>query len=327
MTVNKNQMQRLIRLAGELKENRYPNSQNFVAKIVRDADLPECSPKTIQRDFKLLQDKFDCPLAYSREHNGYYLKHHGWNFTSTELYDEHEMLAAILGARLAQDIFPEPLKNHIRNAVDAMLANNNPDFLDYAIIKSLSILPGLRCKMNPDIFMTVFTAWQNHRALDITYTDVHDKTSRRTIEPHALVYYECAWYVKCICHLRNEVRNFAINRITSAVELPTGFEPDAAIINSVINDCFLEYDNISDIKILCAREIKPHIVGKPLHRKQNIETISDAEFILHIPSMPEHELFQWLLAQTGSAQLLEPQKLRDKVKKIAEKIVNLHTRT
>ena len=39
-------------------------------------------------------------------------------------------------------------------AVDYLLQNNNPDFLDTANMDSLSILSGLSADIAPDIFMT-----------------------------------------------------------------------------------------------------------------------------------------------------------------------------
>ena len=56
------------------------------------------------------------------------------------MMDENEMLAAVIGARISEAIFPAPLKNKIRNAVDYLLKNNNPDFLDTARLENLKIL-------------------------------------------------------------------------------------------------------------------------------------------------------------------------------------------
>ncbi len=42
-------------------------------------------------------------------------------------------------------IFPASLKNKIRNAVDYLLQNNNPDFLDTANMDGLSIFFRVVC--------------------------------------------------------------------------------------------------------------------------------------------------------------------------------------
>ncbi|MFA7231716.1 MAG: WYL domain-containing protein, partial [Victivallaceae bacterium] len=244
MAESKKQMLRLRRFVGQLKENRYPNRQSFVADLERsDRELNQsltCSVKTIQRDIKFLQNELKCPIDFDYRHNGYYLKHHGWNLDMLQLLSENEMLAAVLGARVAENIFPEPLRSDIRNSVDAQLAENNPDFLDKTIVKSLTIIPGLRVSINPEIFMTVFSAWQKHEALDIVYNDLSGRGTSRRVEPHALVYYECSWYFKGFCLLRNEVRNFAVHRITQAVKTGLFFDPDNKIIDRVLNDQFLD---------------------------------------------------------------------------------------
>ena len=116
MPVQKSQLHRLKRIASLLKENRYPNSETLVKEFRRIAveeDLKiNCSKKTILRDLKLLEQEFNCPLAFDRARNGYYLKHHGWDFISPALLDENEMLAAVIGGRIAEEIFPSPLKKN-----------------------------------------------------------------------------------------------------------------------------------------------------------------------------------------------------------------------
>lgn len=328
MPINKKQLHRLVRFVAQLKENRYPNCNTFAAEL-READTSEnrnlaCTSKTIQRDIKVLKEEFDCPLSFDHEHHGYCLKHHGWDFKCPQLFEEHEMLAAVLGARVAEDIFPEPLKSSIRQSVDFLLAANNPDFLDRAIVKSLTVIPGFRSNIVPGIFMTVFHAWQQHEALDIIYADAKNLESKRRIEPHALVYYQCSWYVKGFCLKRNEVRTFALHRIVDAQKSGLFFEPDDKIISSVLNDHFLEYKEISGIELRCDVEIKSFVTGTPLHRNQQIEPVDNKSFRLLIPAMVEHEILQWVLYQAGKAELVKPASLRSKIRKKAQKIAGNH---
>lgn len=167
---------------------------------------------------KILEEEFHCPLAFDRARNGYYLRHHGWDFIAPALLDENEMLAAVIGARIAEEIFPAPLKNKIRNAVDYLLQNNNPDFLDTANMESLSILSGLYANLEPDIFMTVFQGWLTHHCVNIEYADWRGQLSKRVIEPHTLVFSTTPGTAKRFAMRKNspahfpcrgsEVRNF-----------------------------------------------------------------------------------------------------------------------
>jgi len=172
MNTSKAQLHRLIRLVGELKQNRYPNCTSF-AKKLREADIDEnlnlsCSAKTIQRDIKLLKEEHNAPIEYDSEHKGYYLKHHGWNF-SAPLLNEDFLLSSILGAKVAEDIIPEPLKSQIREAVDAELSVNNPDFLDTALIETFIIASGVKVVIDPKVFKTLFMGWQLRNSVKIKY--------------------------------------------------------------------------------------------------------------------------------------------------------------
>jgi proteasome accessory factor B len=51
-------------------------------------------------------------------------------------------------------------------------------------------------------------------------------TSRRDVDPYALIYRESAWLVVGWCHLRREVRTFRIDRIHEAVMAPRPKSPD-----------------------------------------------------------------------------------------------------
>ena len=123
---------------------------------------------------------------------------------------------------------------------------------------------------------------------------------------------------------RNEVRTFALHRIVDAQNSGLSFEPDDKIINSVLNDHFLEYKEISGIELLCDFDIKSFVTGNPLHRNQQIKPVDEKSFRLLIPAIPEHEILQWVLYQAGKAEVIKPAGLRGKVHKKAQKIADNH---
>lgn len=328
MPVSNKQLKRLIRFSAQLKENRYPNCSSFVREL-RDADVSEnisiaCTGKTVYRDIELLKKEFGCPVKFDRQRNGYYLAHHGWELKCPQLLDENEMLASVIGARVAEHLFPEPLRSDIRNAVDSLLADNNPDFLDSTIVKSMIIIPSLKTSIAPAVFMTVFQAWQHHEALEISYGDSRDEDTCRVIEPHVLVYLEGIWYVKGFCHMRGEERVFALHRIKDA--RPTGkfFEPDEKIIRKGIGEQIFETDNVKDAEIICDAYLKNIVTAKKLHEKQSIRKMEEDKYLLKIPGISEYKLVTWVLHQCGRATLLKPGHLREEIMNMAEKIITNH---
>ena len=328
MPTNKKQLQRLVKFVAMLKENRYPNCYSFVKELRKD-DLYKnknvvCTTKTIQRDILTLKNDFDAPIDYDYENKGYYLKSHGWDFLCP-LFEEHEMLAQVIGARITEEIMPEPLRSQVRNAVDFLLTNNNPDFLDTVYVKSLMISPGLRVHIDKDIFNTVFEAWKTHHALDIEYLDAGNRTSKRRIDPHVLAFRDGAWFTIGYCHLREERRTFAIHRIAAAEISNKVFRPSAKIIDSVETDGPFKYKNYQNVKLVCDKSILKSITEKPLHRKQKIETMDKERFRLSIPVVPEYEIMLMVLNQAGLIKVVEPAALRKQVREVAQKILKAHS--
>ncbi len=321
MPMQKSQMHRLLRIAALLKENRYPNSETLVKEFRRiaveeDLDI-ECGRKTILRDMQVLKNEFNCPLAFDRARNGYYLKHHGWDFIAPALLDENEMLAAVIGARIAEEIFPSPLKNKIRNAVDYLLGSNNPDFLDTANLDSLNILSGLFANLDPEIFMTLFHGWQNHLCVRIKYADYQGNLSERVIEPHTLVFFNNSWYTKALCHKKNEPRTFALQRIKHIELLHGDFTPSKEIISSITPDDFLGFEKVRNVKLRVKSHALDRLKSALLHSGQ----IICADGTVEIPAVSPEVLFPFLLAQEGNAVLLEPDGLKTEFKTLLQKML------
>ncbi len=324
MPLQKSQMHRLMRIAALLKENRYPNSQTLIKEFRRIAEEEgieiDCGKKTVLRDMKVLEEEFACPLAFDRARNGYFLKHHGWDFIAPALLDENEMLAAVIGARIAEKIFPAPLKNKIRNAVDYLLQNNNPDFLDSANMESLSILSGLYANLEADIFMTIFQGWQTSHCVKISYSDWQGEITERVIEPHTLVFLNNSWYTKAFCHLKNQSRTFALRRIKAAELLKSDFEVDKDIVDSVNPDDFLGFKKVSNVKLLVKNYTIDRLKSSPLHSQQIIHPDGIAE----IPAVAKEVLFPFLLSQEGNAVILEPPELKAEFKKTLQDMLSAY---
>ena len=327
MPVNKKQLLRLIKLVSELKQNRYPNCQSFADKLLK-SDIFEnanvaCTAKTIQRDIKTLKDDFGAPIEFDCQNNGFYLTHHGWDFLCPPLQDE-EMMASVFGAKVAEDIFPEPVKSQIRKAVDTQLAGNNPDFLDTAFIKTLIVASGVKVEIDPNIFKAVFDAWQGRNALDIKYKAPDGTTSERRVEPHVLTYFNEAWYIKGYCVKSNATRLFAIHRIKSAVITDKTFEPDKKIINSVINGDVYGYDKVKDIEIWFAPESANYAKERKRRKGEKLTFNKDGAAVLYLPEAVPGEIIKWVMSECGNAKILKPANLANEIAKIADTVAGMH---
>lgn len=78
-----------------------------------------------------------------------------------------------------------------------------------------------------EIYATLEAATRLHKLVTLTYqTAATGMTSRRDVDPYAMVYREGAWLVVGWCHLRREIRSFRVDRIREAVMAPRPKSPD-----------------------------------------------------------------------------------------------------
>jgi len=316
-----------MKFIGELKENRYPNCKSFSDKLTNldienNIDIA-CSPKTIQRDIKILKEQFNAPISFDYEKNGFYLKHHGWNFYHP-IYSESEMMTSVLGAKIAEDILPEPLKSNIRTAVDYKLATNNPDFLDKTEIRSFftSFSEG-NIKVSPQIFGSLFEAWKNHNTVEISYETPTKELSVRKIDPYIITSYKGTWYTKAWCHLRNSIRLFAVHRIKQINITEFTFEVDESVItNFNKNDPFdFTFENVENIELLFTKEISHYIIERCNLNNYTYKINNDGSLLVHIKSAPKYNILCWILCEGNNAKILKPQSLIDDIKIHAAKIL------
>lgn len=321
MLINKKQLYRLIRLASELKQNRYPNCKSFADEMTK-CDM-ECSTKTIQRDFNLLKNYYNAPIEFDFAMNGYYLKHHGWEFNAP-LYSESELLTSVLGAKIAEDIMPEPLKSQIKESLDQILSSNNPDFLDTATINTFIAASGVEVKIDPKVFGILFNSWQKHNSLEIVYEALHGKESVRIINPYVISYFNSAWYVKAYCHLRNDTRVFAIHRIKKATANGKTFEVPKDIMKGTIVGRPFNSQELSDVELWCSNEIAGYIIERADANRQEYVYNDDGSINLTIKSAPYHTLVRWILTEGNNIKVLKPESLVKDIKTTLRKTFNLY---
>jgi proteasome accessory factor B len=78
-----------------------------------------------------------------------------------------------------------------------------------------------------EIYATLEAATRLHKRVTLTYaTAATAMTSRRDVDPYAMVYREGAWLVVGWCHLRHEIRSFRVDRIREAIMAPKPKSPD-----------------------------------------------------------------------------------------------------
>ena len=328
MPLSKKQLLRLIRFVAELRKNAYPNASTFTRKL-RELELNEnlniaCSERTVMRDVDTLRKDFDAPIAFSQEFNGYFLTDPCWELKVPFMSDEMVM-AAMLGAQLAEKIMPSPVREQSRDAVENAVADNNSELLDRTYIETLLIASGCKTAVAPAIFGTVFQAWRERRVLHLVYCKGGSgEVTERDFEPHIVACHKGNWYVKGVDRPDHKVIVLAVFRIQKAELTRFEFSIRKDILAQTRREGLFDYPKIENITVKCAPEIAYYLHEQSGAKKLVITPQEDGSLIVVLPPSPEQEALRWILGEGGNVEVLSPRWLREKVCALAGKTAEIN---
>lgn len=274
----------------------------------------ECCRATRNRVVGDLRDKLKAPLVYDRGRNGYYYDrdHPDYPYELPGLwFNAHELTALLACQHLLADITPGILQDSIgqlQNRLEKLLTSNpgaaKPE------LKKIKILNQAERRPDDGLFVTLATALFNGKRLNIAYhARGTDQTSRREVSPQTLVRYRDNWYLDAWCHLRRELRSFAVDRIANADPLTENTETIAA---ETLKAYFAEsygifsgsprYTAILNFTAERAR----WVADEHWHPKQQSQWLEGGRYQLAIPFSDHRELLMDILKHGAEVEVVEP---------------------
>ena len=314
---SRKQLQRMAVIVAMLKKKDWVKMKKIQDKLdatefERGAYLGGCVNRTIQRDIKILREEYGAKITYDRSEAAYHLEDQEWTFQIPALLNREQLLAAVVGGRICQDIFPAEISDRVNSAVEEIIRVNESTGLSDGLLDSLKVLTV--SSGSGDVFQLVFDAWRKRHRLRITYLDRNGISTIRDIDPHVLVFFDMMWCVKGYCHLRDEVRTFHLSQIKAAVDLEIPFTPNPEIIASVTPDSFLDYKPVEDVRIHLNEAGRMYAFAHALHSEQDFVKDEDGSYHMYVPKVPLERLVPWILNQQGNATPESPPKAVEAVR-------------
>jgi proteasome accessory factor C len=209
---------KIFKLHNTLRDRRTPITGKALQEKL------ECSRATRDRIIKYMREMLDAPIVYDKNRNGFYYDHdhaqHPYELPGL-WFNAQELQALLACQHLLANVSAGILQDDIaqlQNRLEKLLRLNNgvakPD------LNKIKILNQANRRGNDSIFLKVAAALFNGKRLQIDYhARSDDQHSQRDISPQTLVRYRDNWYLDVWCHLRGQLRSFAIDRIVSVLEL------------------------------------------------------------------------------------------------------------
>jgi predicted DNA-binding transcriptional regulator YafY len=278
------------------------------------------SRATLFRDLRDLKDRMQVPIILDRDTDSYridtkverYELPGAW-FSPAEIHAlltmQRLLVAFDTGGILAEHI--APLRARLANMLES--ATDSAD----EIARRIHIVSAAARYYAPQHFQGIAAALMERRRIAITYNARSSGTrSEREISPQRLTHYRDNWYLDAWCHLREELRSFAVDAIET---LKTTESVACEIPDAQLAACLgAGYGIFAGAKIRWATliftaERARWIAAEHWHPEQEGSFINDGRYELRLPYSNDPELIMDILKYGPDCEVVGPEELRMKV--------------
>jgi predicted DNA-binding transcriptional regulator YafY len=277
---------------------------------------------TFKRDLVYMKDRLHAPIAWDRARRGYRFsedaavsKHYslpGLWFNASEIH------ALLTMQQLLSTLQPGILAPHIQPLLARLRALlGEGDHSTDEIAHRVRILGMAARDTGDQYFEIIGSALVKRKRLNIShYNRSRDETTAREISPLRLVYYRDNWYLDAWCHLRNELRCFAVDAIRQAsmLEKPAKNVSDKKL-DEVLGSGYGIFSGKRSAwaKLKFTPERARWVSAENWHPEQKSRSDKDGNYLLEIPYSDDRELLMDILKYGGDVEVLSPQALRKRV--------------
>jgi len=281
------------------------------------------SRATLKRDLQYLRDRLHAPIVYDRDSNGYRFAAPERNAPRFQLpglwFNSSEILALLTMQNLLEEVQPGLLGPHIaplQTRLKSLLGSQED--APEEITRRIRILHAAKRGSELAWFeLIAATLLKRRRLLIRHWSRARDEETEREVSPQRLVHYRDNWYLDAWCHLRNEIRSFAVDAIRHATPL----EQRAKEVAKRDLDATLGagYGIFSGTRVQWAKlrftpERARWVAAEQWHPQQKARTAADGHYLLELPYSNPTELVMDILRHGAGVEVIAPASLRDAVR-------------
>ena len=172
---------------------------------------------------------------------------------------------------------------------------------------------------------TIYQAIKNFQRIKLTYRALYsDKETERKIDPYYLFFQDDFWHLRGYCHLREELRTFALDRIVSLKGLKEHFIPKGISSEDELSGAFGNMLDGEPVEVILRfdPEIKPQILRKKWHQSQQEKDLKDGKIELRFKINGTEGIKQWIYRWIPYVEVVEPRELRDEIRSELKEATN-----
>jgi predicted DNA-binding transcriptional regulator YafY len=307
-------LERFYKIDQLLKERKLVSFATFEKEL-------GMSRASVKRDLEYMRSRFNAPIEYDREANGYRFgkPRSGPRYELPGLwFNASEVLALLTTLRMLGDLQPGMLDGQIaplRERLREILGSGDHSWQE--VEERIRIFQPERREGNPTHFSTIAAAVLKRGRLWIRhYNRKQDRETEREVSPQRLVHYRDNWYLDAWCHLRNDLRSFAVDAIREA-QLREGRakEIPSATLDEHLGAGYGIFagKDVQWATLKFTPEAARWVSAQQWHPKQRVRIEKDGSYFLEVPYSEDRELIMEILKYGGDVEVLSPEALRTRI--------------
>ena len=154
------------------------------------------------------------------------------------------------------------------------------------------------------------------------YSLSRDAETERRVDPYHVTHVDGGVYLVAHCHLRGEVRVFAVERIRTlevlrdTFTMPAGFDASAYLRGAWA----IVRGDLITVRAVFDRVAAPHVRGRLWHTSQELRELPGGRLEVRLTVADTLEVRRWLLGFGAAVQVLAPPTLREAIRREAEAV-------
>ncbi len=285
-------------------------------------------PRTIRRDLEALEAAHFPLLSERVDGRVRWRLMDGFRNVPAIGLSPTELMALALSRRLLLPLEGTEIKSALDSALQKATARIPPPAMELVRQLEQSFSVGLgphkRYREHHRTIDLLTKAITRARTVQMRYFSAsRNAVSRREIDPYRLHYVAGGLYLIAYCHMRKDVRMFAVERIKSLTltdhpyQIPLHFDMEVYVENALV---VMQGKQI-DVELLFEKMTAAWVKDRVWHASQQIKKLKDGRLRMTLKVADTRELVGWILSFGSGVRVVQPESLHKAVKQEATSIL------
>jgi predicted DNA-binding transcriptional regulator YafY len=309
-----NRTDRLQAIITQLQSKKVVTAQEI-------ADRFAISLRTVYRDIRALEEA-GIPIGAEAGY-GYFLDNE--YHLPPVMFTNEEAGSILLAGKFIEQQGDKQVSTHFSDAlykIKSVLKTAGKDYLENLEERISVYQPTINDSGSNTLFIDkIQGALSSRKKLKMLYTSSYKKEeTHRIVQPVGLVYYSLTWHLIAYCELREDYRDFRLDRITSIVVIDDKYDIDSlSTINEYFDNLILP-EGAEEIKLLFTKESFAEIESRKYYFGYIKHEEKDDKILATFLNTDYKYIARWLVTLGNQVEILQPEELRSAVIDLVKEI-------